>query len=598
MPSRIRLLMLIIYLGMAVLAGRLVQLQVFQHGKYATLAQGNHQRTETIPALRGRIFDRNGTTLADNRIAVDLYYSGGPVRFERQILEILGLDGLPKVEKGEEVVLAANLPDEWVPTLAELSAGQSNLWLEERIERYYPNPIAGPVIGYVQGPTADDLKRGYERGDLVGRAGLEAALEDTLRGRRGLKLVEVDVRGEVIREQVLAPPVPGKDVYLTLDLNLQRAAEKALAEGLTDLNAGRDKLHEPHEKVAKGALVALDPTSGEVLAMATAPAYDPNLFTRRPAPAGEIRALQTDPAHPLLNRAVQAYTPGSTFKAVTASALLEKRLVTPSTTYRCLPAITFGGQVRRNWSSRDMGPMTVEEALAYSCNTWFYQAVIEAGPTDVIETIAARARELGLGKKTGVELAEKRGLVPDKAWKKERYGEPWYPGETLSVAIGQGAVLATPVQIASMLGTVAAGGEAHQVHLVRKVGSELKKVNVRQVKGRYWKTLQEGLRKTVTEGTASSRLKDFPVPTAGKTGTAETPGKKAGYEHAWYMGYGPYPLGKKSDYAPLVAVAFFENAGEGSRVALPAVKKVMKAYWKVPDKLPEPAKQPEPTKQP
>jgi len=146
MPSRIRLLLVFIYLGMAVLAGRLVQLQVFQHGKYATLAQGNHQRTETIPALRGRIFDRNGNTLADNRIAVDLYYSGGPVMFERQLLEILGLDELPQVEKGEEVVLAANLPDEWVPTLAELCAGQPNLRLEERIERYYPNPIAGPVI--------------------------------------------------------------------------------------------------------------------------------------------------------------------------------------------------------------------------------------------------------------------------------------------------------------------------------------------------------------------------------------------------------------------------------------------------------------------
>ena len=592
MPSRIRLLMFFIYLGMIVLAGRLVQLQVFQYSKYATLARGNHQRTETIPALRGRIFDRNGTTLADNRIAVDLYYSGGPILFERQILEILGLERLPEVAKGEEVVLAANLPDDWVPTLAELSAGQANLRLEERIERYYPNPIAGPVIGYVQGPTADDLKRGYERSDLVGRAGLEAALEDTLRGRRGLKLVEVNVHGEVIREQVLAPPLAGKDVYLTLDLNLQRSAEKALAAGLADLNAGRKKLHEPYEKVAKGALVALDPQSGEVLALATAPAYDPNIFTRRPAPVDEIRSLQTDPAHPLLNRAVQAYTPGSTFKPVTASALLEKRLVSPQTTYRCLPFITFGGQVRHNWSYRDMGPMTVQEALAYSCNTWFYQAVIEAGPTSVIDVIANRARELGFGNHTGLELAERTGLVPDKAWKKERFNEPWYPGETLSVAIGQGAVLATPVQVARMLGVVATGGVAPRIHLVRKIGSQLEKIAKRRVKGRYWGSLQKGLRKTVTEGTASSRLKDFPVPTAGKTGTAETPGKKAGYEHAWYMGYGPYPLDKNSKYQPLVAVAFFENAGEGSRVALPAVKKVMQAYWKVPAKLPEPPKKP------
>ncbi len=578
MPERIRLLLFFVYFFMLILAGRLVQLQVFEHGKYATLARGNHQRTETIPAPRGRIFDRNGTPIAANRIAVDLYYRGGPVRFASRILAILELERLPEVPEGEEeVVLAANLPDEWVPTLAELTAGQPNLRLEERIERYYPNPIAGPVIGYVQGPTADDLKRGYERGDLVGRAGLEAALEDVLRGRRGLKLVEVDVRGEVIREQLLTPPEPGRDVRLTLDLNLQRAAERAVAEALDDLNAGRKKQKLPPETVARGALVALDPATGEVLAMATAPAYDPNLFTRRPAPASEIRALQNDPALPLLNRAVQAYTPGSTFKAVTASALLEARKVTPATTYRCLPAIRFGGQTRRNWSSRDMGPMTVQEALAYSCNTWFYQAVIEAGPREVIETIAARARALGLGRRTGLEIAEKRGLVPDRAWKKERFGEPWYPGETLSVAIGQGPVLATPVQIARMLAVIAGSGRSPPPHLVLGARPPAAK----RVEGRFWRTIQAGLRKTVTEGTASFRFKDFPVPTAGKTGTAETPGKKAGYEHAWYMGYGPYPTGDGGPYPPLVAVAFFENAGEGSRVALPAVKKVMAAYWRV-----------------
>ncbi|HGY10489.1 MAG TPA: penicillin-binding protein [Oceanithermus profundus] len=581
MPERIRLLLAVVYFLMLVLVGRLVQLQVIDHGKYATLARGNHQRTETVPAPRGRIFDRHGTPIAANRIAVDLYYRGGPVRFSGRILGILGLEALPELPAGEEeVVLAANLPDEWVPTLAELTAGQPNLRLEERIERYYPNPIAGPVIGYVQGPTAADLERGYERGDLVGRAGLEAALEDTLRGRRGLKLVEVDVRGEVIREQVLAPPVPGEDVRLTLDLNLQHAAERALAEALADLNAGRKKLGLPPETVAKGALVALDPANGEVLALATAPAYDPNLFTRRPAPAAEIRALQNDPALPLLNRAVQAYTPGSTFKAASASALLETRAVAPSTQYRCTPYVRFGGQIRRNWSARDMGPMTVREALAYSCNTWFFQAVAAAGPTKVIDALAKRARELGLGRRTGLELAEKRGLVPDKDWKKERFGEPWYPGETLSVAIGQGAVLATPIQVARMLSLIATEGRAPAPHLVATASPPPS-----AVAGRYWKVLQEGLRLTVTEGTASFRFKDFPVPTAGKTGTAETPGKKAGYEHAWYMGYGPYPLGSDGP-PPLVVVAFFENAGEGSRVALPAVKKVMAAYWQVGEAVP------------
>ncbi|HHO57755.1 MAG TPA: penicillin-binding protein [Oceanithermus profundus] len=571
MPERVRLLLALVYFVLLLLVGRLVQLQVFEHGKYATLAKGNHQRTETIPAPRGRIFDRNGTPIAANRIAVDLYYRGGPVRFASRILTILGLERLPEVPEGEEeVVLAANLPDAWVPTLAELTAGQPNLRLEERIERYYPNPIAGPVIGYVQGPTAADLKRGYERGDLVGRAGLEAALEETLRGRRGLKLVEVDVRGEVLREQVLAPPVPGRDVRLTLDLNLQRAAERALAEALADLNAGRKKLGLPPETVARGAIVAVDPTTGEVLAMATAPAYDPNLFTRRPTPASEIRALQNDPALPLLNRAVQAYTPGSTFKPVTASALLEAGLVSPATTFRCLPSIRFGGQTRRNWSPRDMGPMKVTDALAYSCNTWFYQAVIEAGPVETVEVIADRARALGLGAPTGLEIAEKRGLVPDKAWKRERFGEPWYPGETLSVAIGQGPVLVTPAQLARAYAALYTG-RLPELHLVER------EVEAQRVPGRFFGVLRRGLRKTVTEGTARSRMEGFPVPTAGKTGTAETPGKRAGYEHAWYAGFGPWP--PDGEHRPLVAVAFVENGGEGSRAALPVVKRIMAAFW-------------------
>jgi len=224
-----------------------------------------------------------------------------------------------------------------------------------------------------------------------------------------------------------------------------------------------------------------------------------------------------------------------------------------------------------------MGPMKVADALAYSCNTWFYQAVIEADPVKTVDVIAERARTLGLGAPTGLEIAEKRGLVPDEAWKRERLGEPWYPGETLSVAIGQGAVLATPVQVARMLALVATSGRTPPLHMVEGVASA-----PARVRGRYWRAVQEGLRKTVTEGTASFRLKDFPVPTAGKTGTAETPGKKAGYEHAWYMGYGPFPLGGDSPYPPLAVVAFFENAGEGGRVALPAVKKVMAAYWKVP----------------
>ncbi|AEB11216.1 penicillin-binding transpeptidase domain-containing protein [Marinithermus hydrothermalis] len=578
MPERVRALLVLIYLVLLGFTGRLFQLQVLQYQEYATQSEGNYLKTVTIPAPRGRLYDRNGVLLADNRIAVDLWYKGGPILFERRILDLLDLETLPEVE-GEPVVLKANLPDELVPTLAELTAGQENLELRERIERYYPNPISGPVLGYVQPANAAEVAAGYEPDDLVGRAGLEAALEEVLRGERGFKLVEVDVRGRRIREEVRRPPVPGQDVYLTIDLALQRAAEQALVEAVEDLNAGRRKLGLPLEEEARGAIVAVDPRTGEVLAMATTPAYDPNVFTRRPTDPRAIAALQNDPHLPLLNRAVQRYTPGSTFKLVTSSALLEHGYVRPDTVYRCTPYIVYGGQVRRNWAPRDMGDMTVREAIANSCNTWYYQAAIDAGPRDLVDVIAKRGLELGLGRPTGLEIAESQGLLPTRAWKREAYGEPWYPGETLSVAIGQGQVLVTPAQVARMLATIAMSGQQPELHLVRRVGADPVEPVVTEVEGRYWRVLQEGLRKTVTEGTARFQLGDFPVPTGGKTGTAETPGKRAGYEHAWYMGYGP--TDPSAPHPPLVVVAFFENAGEGSRVALPAVRKVMAAYWKV-----------------
>jgi len=569
MPDRLRLMLVLTYLGLLLLGARLFQLQVLEHERYITLSRGNYLKTETIPAPRGRILDKNGVVLADNRIAYDLVYTGGEVRFLERILDLLDLEALPQPEDGP-VVVAPNLPEELVPTLAELTAGQENLKIVERIERYYPNPITGSVIGYVQRASKEDVQKGYFPDDLVGKAGLEAALEDRLRGRRGLKLVERDVKGAVLREIVLLPPVPGEDVRLTLDYRFQKATEKALEAALADVNAGRKKLGLPPEKVLKGAAVAVDPETGDVLAMASAPSFDPNVFVRRPVEAEKIKKIIQNPAKPLLNRAVQAYTPGSTFKPISASGLLESGLVSPRKVYRCLPAIVYGGQVRRNWSPKDLGPMTVEEALAWSCNTWFYQAVIDAGPLRALAAIEKRAREFGLGGPTGLLLREKTGLIPSEEWKRKVYGEPWYPGETLSVAIGQGPVLVTPAQLARAYAGIYTG-ELPTLHIVARTPERT------PVAGRYLDVIRRGLRKTVTEGTARSRFEGFPVPTAGKTGTAETPGKRAGYEHAWYAGYGPWP--NDGRHPPLVAVAFVENGGEGSRAALPVVKRMMAAFW-------------------
>lgn len=210
--------------------------------------------------------------------------------------------------------------------------------------------------------------------------------------------------------------------------------------------------------------------------------------------------------------------------------------------------------------------------------------------------IAARAKELGIGRPTGLEIPERSGFLPTRAWKRATFDEPWYPGETLSVAIGQGPVLATPAEIARMLSTIAMSGRQPELHLVKRIGDTPISPHITQVPGTHWAELQEGLRQTVTEGTASFQLKDFPVPTAGKTGTAEIPGKRMGLSHAWYMGYGP--VDPNDPRPPLLVVAFFENGGEGSGVALPAAKKVMSAFWKVntgSPAQPSPAPIPQPT---
>ena len=574
MKSRLYALMAFFLLAFGLLGLRAWQLQVLEHEKYALRSQGNYLKTERIPAPRGRILDRKGRVIAQDRLAVDLVYEGGEVAFKERLLPLLGLKELPK----GPAVLKAGVPEHLLPTLAELVAGQKNLKLVERIERTYPNPISGPLLGYVLLANAEQVKKGYHPEEEVGQAGLEAALEPYLRGKAGVRAVEVNVRGERLRETTLEEPTPGQDVVLTLDLDLQKAAEKALEEALEDINAGRRQMGLPPASRAKGAIVALDPTTGEVLAMASSPSFDPHLFARRPVPK-EARALLEDRDLPLLNRAVQPYTPGSTFKLATGYALLEEGYVNPATTYRCSPYIVYGGQVRRNWATRDMGPMTVKEAIAWSCNTWYYQAVAQ-DPLGFVDRLAQRARLLGLGEATGLEVAEKEGLLPTRGWKRVALKEPWDPGETLSVAIGQGAVLATPVQVARMLSTLFNEGRKPRLHLVKRLGDTPVPPRLERVPGRFWGVLKEGMRKTVTQGTARHVLGDFPVPTGGKTGTAETPGKRRGLEHAWYMGYGPAEPG--TPYPPLVVVAFFENGGEGSRVALPAVKKVMAAYWKVP----------------
>ena len=575
-PRRVGQLLAILATVLAIFVLRLFQLQVIEYSDYATQSEGNAKKPEIVLAPRGVILDRHGEIIAENRLARDLWYEGGEVLFKDRIVALLGLDSFPERGSYADPVYA-NVPDELVPPLMELLAGQPNLKLVERIERYYPNPISGPVVGYVRRANADEVASGYDPRNLVGAAGLEQALEPVLRGKDGLRLLEVDAHGDRVREDLIREPVPGRTVRLTIDLEVQKATEKALVEAIEELNLGRRRLGQPEEQFTRGAIVAVEPSTGEVLAMASAPGFDPNLFARGPV-SREVTGLMSDPALPLLNRAVEPFTPGSTYKLLTSSALLESGTVEPTTTYPCPTGIGYGGRWWRNWATRHYGTIDVRGAIALSCNTWYYQAVINADTRAMVDVIHDRAIQLGFTQPTGLEIEEKTGLLPSQKWKQETFNEPWYPGETLSVAIGQGATLATPVQLARLVATIANAGSQPELHLVAEKDGKLTEAKMRTIPGKYWTVIQEGMRKTVAEGTSRHRLGDFPVPTAGKTGTAQTPGKAAGYEHAWYVGYGPTEPGITDKR--LVVVAFFQNGGEGSLVALPAVRKVMEAYWR------------------
>jgi penicillin-binding protein 2 len=570
---------------MAVLSLRLMALQLLHAEEYRAMSADNALQQVRVAPLRGQILARDGTALATSRVAVDLMYWGGEIRNWERIAHLTGTTESPRLPDRENprertlgVALASNLADHVVPAVEELIAGQPNLYLMRRVERTYPTSLAAHVLGYT---TEADPQRfpGYAVGELVGVMGLEASYQEVLFGSPGLALEEVDSRRVVVSSREMIPARPGVDVTLTLEVELQRAAERVLEDALAYQRASKRQRERPESEleltVARGALIALDPRTGEILAMASSPSFDQHLFTRRPPDNEGIAALLNDIRyHPTMNRAVNAFEPGSTFKLLSGSALLESGQVSASARYPCTASYRFAGMVFRNWFEGFRGDQTIVEAIADSCNTWFYQAADRAGWSPFAEEMQRRSLDFGFGEVIGLGLPdEKPGLIPTDTWLRERRGHGWLPGMTANMAIGQGDVLVTPVQLAQLLATIIMDGRQVRPHLVKRVGDAALEVPVKTVPGGHWATLKEGLKNTVWPGgTAAHHLgpERFPIATGGKTGTAQAPGGDA---HAWYMGYGPL------DNPEIVVVAFFQNAGEGSSVALPAVRDFMAAYW-------------------
>lgn len=581
-----------------ILGLRLWYLQVMRGSAYEALSQGNRVRVIPVLGPRGRILDRNGVPLATNRLALSVSIVPQDVpdmnATVAKLAEILNMppDSIEQKLRAprrpfEPVRIRADVDPAVVATIGEQRTDLPGVIIEETpVRSYVFGEFASHLLGYTREIDADELKsyrsKGYRPGDLIGKVGIERSFEEDLRGVDGGEQVEVNSLSQPIKVLGSVAPTRGNDVVLTIDSELQTAAELALEGQLESLSKS------PKTKDTKaGVVIAIDPRTGEILAMVSKPAYDPNMFVGELSP-DDLKALSTSPS-PQPNRATShAYAPGSTFKVITVLAALEKGKVTPNDRFACTGRDPESGKAC--WTvdrGRGHGGQDLIQGISNSCNIVFYELGRRVG----IDDLAEFSRMFGLGKPTGINLfpTDLAGLVPDREWKRRTfkgYDQRWYPMETLDVAIGQGALLVTPLQLASVYAAIASGGILREPMVVRSVlspdGRLIREFGPKMarrlpISKRSFEALEQGLAKVVSEGTAQAAFSGFPIPAAGKTGTAQNP---AGASHGWFAGYAP--LGDPE----IVVLVLVEHGTGGSLAAAPVARKVMDAYFGTGDEIP------------
>ncbi len=579
--SRRRVFAWLLGIMFLVLTARLAQLQILQHERYFRQSEQNRVRVVTLEPPRGQIFDRNGRLLVDNAPGYSLALLPYQYRGRDSLLAVLsrtiGLDvdevrrRIRRNYRGEfqPVKIKRDLSFSLLAQLQERWLDFPGLVIETEPKRkYVGSSRLAHVLGYLGEITDRELKRlkdqGYRPGDLIGKTGLEKAYDRVLRGRRGYQYVEVDALGREIRtlpEEKGRPPYPGLNLILSIDDRLQAKLE--------DVLRGR-----------RAAGVFLDPRNGEVLAMASSPDYRLEWFTGILDPS-IWDSLLSDPRKPLLNRAVQgAYPPGSTFKLVTALAGLNEGIFRPSSRVTCTGALVYGGRVFACWFGKGHGSLDLYGAIEHSCNVYFYTMGLRVG----LDLWARYSRLLGFGRRTGIDLpTERAGLIPDVAYLNRRYGEHgWTRGIMLNLAIGQGDLLTTPLQLAQFAMILANRGRGYVPHLVRAVGNPFTRqemparVDSFRIEGippEVFDEVREGMWRVVNGPGGTGRACYFEdLAVAGKTGTAQNP---HGKPHAWFIGFAPYE-------APEVAFCVFvENGGGGSVAAAPLAREVLRFYFDV-----------------
>ncbi|MBD1936149.1 penicillin-binding protein 2 [Microcoleus sp. FACHB-68] len=551
------------------IGSRLAQLQLIQGNRNRQLAENNRIRLLPKQPVRGNIFDRKGKILASSRLThavylwpLDLEKTDWP-RTRNRLSKILNtpeselqkrLQKSKSYKSNEPIRVARSVTPAQITALQEYSSELKGVKVDIEAVRNYPNGIlAAHALGYTGEISDSDLydlqEQGYRLGDVIGQMGIEQAFEKQLRGEWGGQQVEVDSMGQILRVLGDKPAKAGQDLHLTLDLDVQKAAEAALGNN-------------------QGAIVALNPNTGEVLAMVSRPAFDPNIFSTRISEKTWQELQSAD--HPFVNRALRGFPPASTFKIVTTTAGLESGEFSPDTYLGTYGSLTFGGIEFGEWNHAGFGVLGFVGALAWSSDTFFYQIGSGVGHEKLIQW----TRNYGFGEKTGIELAEEEapGLVPDEDWKVQEIEEGWYLGDTINMSIGQGFLLSTPLQVGVMFSVPANGGYKVKPHLLKDNQPAQKWRESLNLKPSTVEILQQGLREVVAGGTGAALNVPTIPPAAGKSGTAEDPPRLS---HAWFGGYGP------TDKPEIVVVAFGENSGGGGgSFAAPMVLQVLETYFK------------------
>lgn len=585
---RLDVIAIIIILVFVALISRLGYLQVIQGKYYGQEADGNRIRLAPIMAPRGMFYDRNGIPMVSNRpgFTVSLLPLTGPVPDEiiTKVASILNIttDEIKKKlsqhnGKFEPVRIKSDIGPDVVTKIEERRAELPGVVIEiQPIRNYVNNELAAHLFGYVS--EINDVELGkakageYKSGDIVGKFGLEKVYDRELRGIDGGNQVEVDVTGRPVNVLGRKDPIPGSNLTLTIDYKIQKAAEVAIDEQLTYLQT---KTEFRNAKAA--AAIAINPKTGEILAMVSRPTFNPNLFSGGIS-SKDWKLLNENPNNPMDNKAISGeYPPGSTFKIVTGTAALELGKVTPEE--KILDTGKHWLIAKGNAEGEALGLINFKEALTKSDNVYFYEMGNRLG----IDNLEKYARMFGLGAVTGIKLqGEADGLVANQKYKEKVYGEDWYLSETFDAAIGQGFQLVTPLQVAVLMSEIANGGHRYRPYLVSKISSDKgeiiktfgpEEVGNIQISDKTLGLIRESLRDVALEGgTAGQAFQDFPVSIAGKTGTAEN---SHGSDHGWFIAYGPY------EDPRIVVVVIVEQGGFGAGSAAPIARKIMEAAFNI-----------------